>query len=145
MKSCDWIRLEVVREKSPFYSTTVRSPEHACQVVQDFLNKCDRETVLAVLLDTKNKINGIHVISIGSLNASVVSPREVFKAAILANAAAVIIAHNHPSGDPEPSQEDIQTANKIKKAGELLGIHMLDFLIIGENNYVSLMSRGLIE
>jgi DNA repair protein RadC len=143
-ESCSWIRLEVVREKSPFYSVTVKSPEDAYRIVRDFLEKCDRETVLEIMLDAKHHVNGIHLVSIGSLDASVVSPREVYKAAILANAAAIIVAHNHPSGDPTPSQEDIETANKIKQAGDLLGINMLDFLVIGDKSFISLMSKGLI-
>lgn len=137
-ESCSWIRLEVVREKSPFYATSIKSSEDAYRVVRDFLEKCDRETVLAILLSTKHKINGIHVVSVGSLDASFMTPREVFKAAILTNAAAIIVAHNHPSGDPTPSKEDIKTANRIKQAGEILGIQMLDFLIIGSDRFVSL-------
>jgi len=145
MQSCYWVRLQQVREKSPFYSRAVRSPEDAYQIVKEFMEKCDRETVLAVMLDTKHQINGIHVVSVGCLNSSLMHPREVYKAAIIANAAAIIIAHNHPSGVPDPSPEDMDTAKRLKQAGNLLGIDLLDFLIVGDNRFVSLKSRVALD
>jgi len=94
-----------------------------------------------LLLDTKNRINAAHIVAVGSLDSCPVHPREVFKAAVLANAAAVIVAHNHPSGDPTPSCEDRQLALRLKQAGDILGIPLLDFLVVGDGRYVSL-SQG---
>lgn len=95
-------------------------------------------------INTKNKPTAIHTVSIGTLNSTVVHPREIFKAAILSNAASIILAHNHPSGDPTPSKEDIGITKRLVDAGELLGITVMDHIIIGENNYVSMKKRSLI-
>jgi len=88
---------------------------------------------------------GIHTVSIGTINTGIVQPREVFKAAILAGACAVILAHNHPSGDPEPSEEDRKTTDKLRKAGKLLAIEVLDHVIIGAKSYVSFSEQGWIS
>jgi DNA repair protein RadC len=93
-------------------------------------------------LNTKNKVAGAHIISQGSLSASIVHPREVFKAALLNNSASIILAHNHPSGDPEPSREDVETTKRLVEAGEILGIRVLDHVIIGEQ-YLSMKEEGL--
>jgi len=95
-----------------------------------------------LLLDTKHRINAAHIVAVGSLNGCVTHPREVFKAAVLANAAAVIVAHNHPSGDPTPSPEDRDLALKLKRAGDILGVPLLDFLIVGDGRYASLSREG---
>jgi DNA repair protein RadC len=95
------------------------------------------------MLDAKNHVIGIHTVSVGSLFAAIVSPREVFKGAILANAASVIVAHNHPSGGVTPSPEDIQVTKTLKEAGKLLDIEVLDLLIIGEEGrWLSLKRQG---
>ena len=97
------------------------------------------------MLDVKNRVIGIHTVSIGTLNASLVSAREVFKAAILCNAASIILAHNHPSGDLTPSPEDIQVTDVLRKAGKLLDIEVLDHVIVGEEgSHSSLRRLGLI-
>lgn len=101
----------------------------------------DRERFSVVLLDGKNRVLGIHIVSVGSLTAALVHPREVFKAAILANAASVILVHNHPSGDPEPSAEDRALTARLRQAGELLGITVLDHVVIGDGSYTSLAER----
>jgi DNA repair protein RadC len=109
-----------------------------------FLQETDREQFFLLCLNTKNEPTALHTVSIGSLDASIVHPREVFKVAILSNAASVIVAHNHPSGDPTPSKEDIQVTRKLQEAGELLGITLLDHVIVGtEGAYTSLKERGL--
>lgn len=86
---------------------------------------------------------GLHVVSVGGLAASIVEPRQVFKAAVLANAAALILAHNHPSGNPEPSKEDIQITKQLKQAAGVMGVAIHDHLIITERSYTSLANRGL--
>jgi DNA repair protein RadC len=95
------------------------------------LGPVDREHFLAAILDRKNTVIGMNTVSIGSLTAAVVHPREVFKPAILSNAAAVLLCHNHPSGDPQPSPEDPTLTSRLYKAGQLLGIEVLDHIVLG--------------
>jgi len=96
-----------------------------------------------LLLDTRGQLIKTSEISVGSLDSSIVHPREVFKEAISASAASVIFVHNHPSGDPEPSEDDIKLTKRLAQAGEIVGIEVLDHLIIGDRNYLSLKSKGL--
>ena len=96
------------------------------------------------MLNTKNYLIGIETVSIGSLNSSIVHPRELFKTAIKKSAAAIILAHNHPSGDASPSQEDIEVTKRIKSGGNLLGIDVLDHIIIGENSYYSFKEEKIL-
>jgi len=100
-----------------------------------------------VLLDRKNKVIGLNTVSVGSLTASICHPREVFKAAILANAAAVILGHNHPSGDPQPSQEDRVLTARLAAAGQLLGIEVLDHIIVGDGteHFFSFADVGMLH
>ena len=98
---------------------------------------------MIVLLDTANKMIGLSRISVGGLASSIVEPRQVFKTAILANAAAIILAHNHPSGNPEPSREDIRITRQLVEAGKLMGVPVHDHLIIAETGHTSLAERGL--
>lgn len=136
-------RVELVREASVAApSRLIQSPADACDILRAFIGATDREHFVALLLDTRNRAIGINTVAIGHLNASVVHPREVFKPAILSSAAAVILAHNHPSGDPDPSQEDIALTHRLRQVGELLGIPILDHLILGDSAFVSLKERG---
>jgi len=145
MYSIPKYKIELIRDGSQKTEVKkVSSPSDAVPIIQAYLERVDREHFIILLLDIKNKLIGINTVSIGSLNASVVHPREVFKAAILANAAAIIMAHNHPSGDVEPSKDDIESTIRIKNAGEILGITLLDSIIIGNNYYCSLKERGLV-
>jgi DNA repair protein RadC len=109
-----------------------------------FLANETKEHFLALHMDSKNRVLCIDQISSGSLNASIVHPREVFKGCLLSSAAAMILLHNHPSGDPTPSREDLELTGRLREAGELLGIRVLDHVIIGSGCYVSLADRGLI-
>jgi DNA repair protein RadC len=102
------------------------------------------ESMVMITLDTKNNITGLFTVSQGSLNSSIVHPREIYKRAILQNAASIIIAHNHPSGDTTPSQEDIAVTKRISEAGKLLGIELLDHIIVGDIGFCSLKERGII-
>lgn len=103
-----------------------------------------KEKFVVVMLNARNKIIGINVVSEGSLTASIVHPREVFQPAILTSAASIICLHNHPSGDPMPSQDDLQITRILVDAGKILDIRVLDHIIIGENRFSSLASKGLI-
>ena len=94
-------------------------------------------------LDAKNRLISRETVSVGHLTAALVHPREVFKAAILANAAAIALVHNHPSGDPEPSREDVEITRRLVKAGELLGIPVLDHVVVTRRGHVSIAERGM--
>ena len=107
-----------------------------------FIGDEDREIFLVACLSTKNQIQSLHRCHIGSLNASIVTPREVFKTAFLQNAASIIVAHTHPSGICTPSPEDIDVTHRLQEAGELLGVEVLDHLIVCENNFLSLKEKG---
>ncbi len=124
--------------------TIIRCPEDVCSLLMEDLRNMDREYFLALLLNTKNQVLAKETISIGTLNASMVHPRELFKVAIRRSAAAVILVHNHPSGDPTPSREDIALTKRLQEAGEIIGIDVLDHIVIGDNRFTSLKSQGLI-
>ena len=137
------VRVALVRECS--IATTlriVRSPEDAAVILREVIGDHDRETFAVLLLDTKNRVIAAHIASIGSLDSAPVHPREIFKAAILANARAVILGHNHPSGDPEPSAHDVRVTRLLAEAGRLLDIPVLDHIIVGDGIHVSLRVRG---
>ena len=106
------------------------NPREAAKVSAAVLANSTVEKVIALHLTIKHRLIGVHVVSIGTLDASLVHPREVFKAAFLANAGGLILAHNHPSGDPTPSRDDTGLAERLHRAGELLGVQLLDFLIV---------------
>jgi DNA repair protein RadC len=108
-----------------------------------FLRQETKEYFISLHLDGKNRLSCIDVISVGSLNQSIVHPREVFKTALLSSAAAIIVLHNHPTGDPSPSREDIEITRRLREAGELLGIKILDHIIIGDT-YLSFTAQGLL-
>ena len=109
-----------------------------------FLIKETKEMFMTLHLDGKNRIIAMDLVSIGSLNQSIVHPREVFKTALLSNAAAIILLHQHPSGDPTPSSEDISITRRLKECGDLMGIKVLDHIIIGDGEYLSFVERGLL-
>jgi DNA repair protein RadC len=109
-----------------------------------FLMKETKEMFLTLHLDGKNRIIAMDTVSVGSLNQSIVHPREVFKTACLSNAAALILIHQHPSGDPTPSSEDISITRRLKEAGELMGIRVLDHIIIGDGEYCSFVEKGIL-
>jgi DNA repair protein RadC len=127
----------------------ISSPEDAAAVVREDMRTLDREEFGVLLLNTKNGLIKKCPVSRGSLNASIVEPREVFKDAIAASAASMILVHNHPSGDPTPSSEDISITKRLVKAGELLNISVLDHIILGhrttgrDHDFVSLKELGL--
>lgn len=140
--------LRVVKEKGGLYNLEKRisSPKSAKNVFIEVLELDRRaEEVFAMItLDVKNKITGIFEVSVGTLSSSLVAPREVFKRALLQNAAAVLFGHNHPSGNPEPSTDDIQITKKLMKGGKLLGINIFDHIIVGtDDNFISMREENL--
>ena len=134
--------IQLVKESVLSYDA-IASPLQVKDIARDMIGGKDREHMLVFLLDTKNKILGINTVSIGSLNSSIVHPREVFKAAILLNACSILLAHNHPSGDVFPSQEDIEVTKRMKDSGKVLGIFLLDHIIVSHGkNYYSFLEQG---
>lgn len=126
-KRVNIVQIKLIREKSMLYKgRRVRSPQDGYDLVKEFLGDVDREHFIVLCLDTKNQPTCIQTVHIGSLNASIVHPREVLKSAILSNAASILVAHNHPSNVPTPSPEDIDVTNRLKEACTILGIDLLD-------------------
>lgn len=147
MVNISFLNLRVVKETSGRYDVRkkIQNPNDIFNIAQNVLqaNEYAEENLWLITLDTKNNITGIFTVSTGSLNSSIVHPREIFKRAVLQNAASIIICHNHPSGDPAPSQEDINITKRIYDAGKILGIELLDHIIIGDNKYTSLKEKGV--
>ena len=120
---------------------TLRSPDRVARLLAPELRGEERECFFALLLDSKHRLKRRVLVSIGTLSASLVHPREVFREAIRSAAAALVVAHNHPSGDPEPSAEDIEVTRRLHEAGKLLGIPLLDHVVVGDGRFVSLRER----
>lgn len=120
----------------------IRSPEDGANYVMHEMRFLSQEHFVCLYLNTKNQVLHKQTIFIGSLNTSIVHPREVFKEAFRRSAASVICIHNHPSGDPTPSREDIEVTKRLAESGKIIGIDVLDHLIIGENKFVSLKEKG---
>ncbi|MFA6198554.1 MAG: DNA repair protein RadC [Patescibacteria group bacterium] len=123
----------------------IRTAQDAVQVVGPVLGDLKREMFVTLLLTTRHRLLKFETVSVGSLNASIVHPREVFRPAIQAAAASMLLAHNHPSGDPEPSEDDVEMTHRLVRTGEMLGIEVIDHVIIGAGgSYLSFRERGLI-
>ncbi|MVO99684.1 RadC family protein [Paenibacillus lutrae] len=123
-------------------TTTVRSPFDVFDLLKDELRYLQKEHFVCLFLNTKNHIIGRETLSIGTLNASIVHPREVFRAAIQRSSASIVCVHNHPSGDPTPSPQDIELTHRLIEAGGIIGIDVLDHVVIGDDRYVSLKEQG---
>lgn len=123
---------------------TIRSPRDAADLLMEQLRYLQKEHFVCLFLNTKNHVISQETLSMGSLNAAIVHPREVFRAAIKCSSASLICAHNHPSGDPTPSPEDIKLTKRLLEAGEIVGIEVLDHVVIGDGNFVSLKEQGFI-
>ncbi len=130
-----------VRDLAPSRLVPIRGPEDVEQICRG-LRRAQREVFAVLLLNAHHEMMRRVTVSVGSLNASIVHPREVFKPAVLASAAAIILVHNHPSSDPEPSEEDLSITRRLVEVGELLGISVLDHVIVAKRGTVSLRARG---
>ncbi len=136
LENLDIVKVMLVRDSDSHYrEQPMIKPKDAVSVAKKFLAGEDREVFIIINLDHSLRVNSIHVVSIGSADMTLVHPREVFKAAILSNASRVILAHNHPSGNPEPSDDDNQITCRLFQCGDLLGIEVLDHIIIGDGRY----------
>ncbi len=144
-KRINIVSLKLVKENSFLYpERNVKSPEDAYKLLKQFLLEADREHFVVICLDTKNQPTAVNICHIGSLNASIVHPREVLKPAILSNSASIIVAHNHPSNDPTPSREDIEVTKRLVEAGKIVGIEVLDHLIVCTDRFISLKEKGYV-
>ena len=130
--------------KIPKEFKKISSPSDISEIFKKYLEGADREYMACICLNTKNDIINISTISIGSLNSAIIHPREVYKIAILSNAASIILAHNHPSENVEPSKEDVNITIRIKECGKILGIELLDHIIIGGDTYKSFKESELL-
>jgi DNA repair protein RadC len=130
--------------RQPEDRPAITSPEAAADLLVPELGGADRERCVALLLDTKHRLLADVTVSIGSLDHTFMAPREVFRDALLANAAAIVLGHNHPSGDPEPSSDDEVLTARLVRAGELVGVTVLDHLVVAGPRWVSLARRGLV-
>ncbi len=136
--------LKIVRERREGYGslTRFRSSADVYAAFKERFEQVDREEFLVLVLDAKNAVLGFNLVSVGTLTSSLVHPREVFKPAILGNAAALILLHNHPSGDPAPSAEDLHLTRRLREVGEVFDIKVLDHIIVGAGRYVSFVDDG---
>jgi DNA repair protein RadC len=132
-------RVCLIREASTDEVIKINNQSDVYELVKDELVNSDREILLSVMLTVRNDLIGVETVSIGSITASTVAPRDVFKSAVLANSVAIIICHNHPSGDLTPSDADVQITRQLIAAGDLLGIKVLDHLIVSNSGYKSLL------
>ena len=138
------VEISMVREVQISNSKYKCSEEIAESEFAKDLVKSDREKFICLHLNTKNQVISFEVVSIGSLTASIAHPREVYKSAILANAASIIFMHNHPSGDPQYSNDDLEVTRRLVEAGEILGIRVLDHIIVAQNGFFSFQQYNLI-
>lgn len=142
-------KLQLIKEKGKRYdveSKEIKSPGDAHRIIQEVFKPSEQaEEIMGLLvLNIKNRLIGAFEVSRGSLNSSIVHPREIYKRALLANAASIMVFHNHPSGDTTPSKEDINITERLAECGKVLGIELLDHIITGENDrFISLREKGV--
>ena len=135
---------QIVMERSIQYQDTIASTQEAGRFGVSEIGDEAQEVVLVVILDTKNKINAIHRVFTGSLNTSVAHPREIFRSALLNNGARILVYHNHPSGNTEPSEADLIFTKRMEEAGNILGIDLLDHIIVSGKEWLSLREYGIL-
>jgi DNA repair protein RadC len=132
------------RRGEPIPSVLVEGPEDAHAIFAPLLEDLDQEAVAVLCLGARHQPLHVGVVAMGSLNSAAVHPREVFRTAVAVNAAALVLAHNHPSGDPEPSEDDVRLTRRLQRCGETLGIELIDHLVVGDRRWVSLRERRML-
>ena len=138
LKTINIVSIKMIRESSILYNIRkICEPRDIVDLGKKFLDELDSEELIVACLNAKNEVNSVNVVSVGSLSSSIVHPREVFKTAILSNAASIVMIHNHPSGDVTPSKEDKEITLRIKESGTILEICLLNQIIIGDDKYYS--------
>jgi len=140
----DMVSIRLVKDRSLFSNEPIDSSAAAIKILGEELKTYDRELIAIVNLQTDGKPININIVSIGTINASLIAPREVFKSSILSNAAQIILLHNHPTGNCKPSNNDIKVTKKIKDCCELLGIKFLDHIIIGDKENFSFRENDMV-
>jgi DNA repair protein RadC len=142
----DIVKIQMVKDGSIEYGKkAISKPEELAELGLKFLKNADREMFVLICLNAKNFVNCIHVVSIGTLDRVVISPREVMKAALLSNATSIAFVHNHPSGDAQPSPEDISLTNTLAKCADLFQIRILDHVIVADDGrYESLLEKKIL-
>jgi DNA repair protein RadC len=138
------VRVMLVREPSAKNGRPISSAEEVFRRFKKELGNLDREVFMVIMLDIRNNPIGKHTVSVGTLNQTIVHPREVFKAAILTNAFRVLLVHNHPSGEPDPSAEDRKLTKVLVDAGKLLDIEVMDHVIVGSERFFSFKGAGIL-
>jgi DNA repair protein RadC len=140
-------RLEIIRDPGIEWNVrdAIAGPADVYAIARQIIGRSDREQILVILMDTKNRPIATTIVATGTIRSCGTSAREVFKAAVLANATAIIMAHNHPSGDPAPSSDDIKLTKDLMAAGQLLGIELLDHIVVGAAGYRSLRELGFMS
>ena len=134
-------KMTVSEEESVF----IKSPSDILNMdIKGYLEKQEQENFVVIALDGSHKVTSVRVVSVGTVNQTFIHPREVFRYAIMENASAIIICHNHPSGSIKPSEDDYKTTERLKKASDLLGITLLDHIIIANGNYYSFLENGVV-
>jgi DNA repair protein RadC len=123
---------------------TINDPDEAHQLVAPFLANADREHSVVIALDTKHRVLSVRLASIGTLDHTFMTPRDLYRDALLDNASAVLLAHNHPSGDPKPSKDDERITKRLSEAGRLIGVEMLDHIVVGMDGFRSLAREGIV-
>lgn len=143
-KTTTYVTLQMVKDRACTYKAKyMNTPEKVVKLCQPLVRGCDKEKVIVLCVSQHNEINAINTVSIGTANEAHACPREIFKAVILSNSTGFILVHNHPSGNVQPSTTDIKLTNRIKQAGELMEIAMLDHIILGdEGNYYSFQENN---
>lgn len=137
-------RIKQVIKEETVEKNIVRTPEDGAKIARKFIADDDREIFFVMCLNTKNKVVAVHRAHVGSLNASIVRPADVFKAAILNNSASIVVCHQHPSNNCSPSYEDVRITARLVEVGRMIDIDVLDHIIIGGSNFVSLKEHGYI-
>ena len=144
-KRVNIVSVRLVKESSILYKRrSIGSPADGQEIFKDISENLDREALIVISLDTKNQPQSINVAHIGNINSSIVSSACIMRVDLLSNAASIMVAHNHPSGNPEPSEADLITTKKLEEVGDLMGIRLLDHLIIGDGHFISLKEQGFL-
>lgn len=146
-KGLDVVQVKLVMDKTLYSEEQLSSPDQVVQFMRKELSEYDREVFCILNCTTKSQVINMNIVSMGTINASLVTGREVFKSAILSNASYVILLHNHPSGDPQPSHHDFLVTSKLCAGGNILGIDVLDHIIVGgrTGKYHSMAKEGELE
>lgn len=138
MNSLDIVGIRLVKDNTLLSEKRIRTPKDVIEILSNELQFLDREVMMSVNFNNKNQVINAHLVSMGSINASLVDPKNIFKTALLSNASNIMLLHNHPSGDCSPSKEDIEVTEIISKNCKMLGMNLLDHVIIGKNSYYSI-------